>query len=1441
MNKNLLIVLAFLLFNIGYGQTLKTWTGATSSAWEEGSNWDTGNVPTPLDDVLITNADNQPEISELGTSCAALMLTNSTSGSVVVLTVKTGSFSTASITMNNTGGDATSDCSLKIEGGTVSVTGNIVMTGTALQNDVTFTGLGNLTIGGIMNGGTLNAIGMGTVTYNGTGTRNVGTYTYHNLTLSGSGVRTITPGVLVNATFTMAGAAKASAAPTYGNNAALKYSAVSTTAGPEWITPFAAKGGIEIIQGSTVALNSPTAAEKRFNDGVPFIINEEASLAVTNTELYFGGNFINNWGSLTTDKFVYLTGGVNQTIASFTSTEGIAMIKSAGIATFIGKIETKQLTINGLGTLNLGSGLTHTFSSDWTRTQGTLNAGSSILKIAGNVVGTGGSFNAGTSTVEFNGAAQNLGTGSLIYNNLKLSGTGIKTFGATTTISETFSISSGVFADLTANLVHKAKYIKLGDAAQAGGSWGSKNSNAVNKNDSYFILNNGIVNVGPTIVVNTNSIAAMTSVYGTPSAPKTFTISGTDIVGGILVTTPAGFEVSTDGTNFSNTITIGPAGYIANTIAYVRLKGTIDAKNYSGDIVLTSTGTTPITIPIPTSTVDKAPLKITTENKNIKYGDEIPVLTATYDKFVNNDTTASLGTSFKIETTAVKGSAAKQYNITFSGANSLNYDITYGQKGILTIDKAVLTITTNSDSRAYGSDNPVFTANYVGFKNGDAVASLGPLFKIETEATKQSPVEKYKIIASGADSPNYTFDYKQTGILDVFAKELIITADRVEKTHGEKNPILTVKYSGFIDGDNEESLTFTKPVITTTAVTESIIGNYPITVSGAASKNYEITFVAGILEVLPSSDANLSDIIVNKEDIVPAFDPAKKGYTIEVPNSTDSIVINPIPHSPYATVVMTIEGVTIDPLNPLDLKVGDNVIKIEVTAEDGITQETYEIIVKREEAPLSNNSGLTDLAISEGKLEPGFTEGNTAYTATVPYNVENITATPVTADSTAKVTIDGVEVPSGTASADLPLKVGENTITTVVTAQDGTITTYTVVVTREAAPLSNNSGLTDLAISEGKLEPGFTEGNIAYTATVPYNVENITATPVTADSTAKVTIDGVEVPSGTASADLPLKVGENTITTVVTAQDGTITTYTVVVTREAAPLSNNSGLTDLAISEGTLSPVFEEGVTKYDTTVPNDVTTIKVTPTTADTTATVTVNGKEVPSGKSSGEIDLQVGKNEITTVVTAQDGTTTTYTVIVTREPSGNAGLADIALSDGDLSPAFNTDTKDYRVDVPNETNSIVITPTPIDPTAKVEMIVDGVTVDPTAPIDLKVGDNIITVVVTAEDGTKETYTVIVNRADEGPQAIVPTNVITPNGDGKNDYWIIDGLDKYPNNSVKVFDRAARLVYSKNNYNNDWDGTFKGSPVNEDTYYYLIDLGNGSPKMKGFISIIRN
>lgn len=99
-------------------------------------------------------------------------------------------------------------------------------------------------------------------------------------------------------------------------------------------------------------------------------------------------------------------------------------------------------------------------------------------------------------------------------------------------------------------------------------------------------------------------------------------------------------------------------------------------------------------------------------------------------------------------------------------------------------------------------------------------------------------------------------------------------------------------------------------------------------------------------------------------------------------------------------------------------------------------------------------------------------------------------------------------------------------------------------------------------------------------------------------------------------------------------------------------LSNNADLANLALSAGVLAPEFASGTTGYTAVVANAVTEITVTPTAADSTATITVNGTAVASGAASGPVSLAAGDNAITTVVTAQDGTTTkAYTLIITRQ----------------------------------------------------------------------------------------------------------------------------------------------------------------------------------------------
>jgi len=150
------------------------------------------------------------------------------------------------------------------------------------------------------------------------------------------------------------------------------------------------------------------------------------------------------------------------------------------------------------------------------------------------------------------------------------------------------------------------------------------------------------------------------------------------------------------------------------------------------------------------------------------------------------------------------------------------------------------------------------------------------------------------------------------------------------------------------------------------------------------------------------------------------------------------------------------------------------------------------------------------------------------------------------------------------------------------------------------------------------------------------------------DPTATLTVNGSPVVSGNASAPLPLLIGSNTITIVVTAQDAvTQSIYTVTATR----LSTVSTLSGISLDSGSISPVFDPGTLAYSALIGNSTTSVKVTPNSTETYALVTVNGSSVVSGSASNSIPLVAGFNTIQVVGTAQDGSATTYTLTVTRE----------------------------------------------------------------------------------------------------------------------------------------------------------------------------------------------
>ena len=460
----------------------------------------------------------------------------------------------------------------------------------------------------------------------------------------------------------------------------------------------------------------------------------------------------------------------------------------------------------------------------------------------------------------------------------------------------------------------------------------------------------------------------------------------------------------------------------------------------------------------------------------------------------------------------------------------------------------------------------------------------------------------------------------------------------------------------------------------------------------------------------------------------------------------DETAVTPTTNHGGAGYVIKLGGV-LDADGTLPLAQGDNFITVEVTAEDGVSGETYAVTVTRE-APASDAT-LSALALSRITLDPAFAAETNAYAATVDYAVDETAVTPTTNHGGAGyvIKLGGVLDADGT----LALAQGDNFITVEVTAEDGVSgETYAVTVTREAP--ASDATLSALALSRITLDPAFAAETNAYAATVDYAVDETAVTPTTNHGGAGyvIKLGGVLDADGT----LALAQGDNFITVEVTAEDGVSgETYAVTVTREAP--ASDATLSALALSRITLDPAFAAETNAYAATVDYAVDETAVTPTTNHGGAGYVIKLGGVLDA--DGTLPLAQGDNFITVEVTAEDGVSgETYAVTVTREaPASDATLSALALSRITLDPAFAAETNAYAATVDYAVEKVKVKPTTNHGGAGYVIKLGGV-LDADGTLPLAQGDNFITVEVTAEDGVSgETYAVTVTREETAARSI--------------------------------------------------------------------------------------
>ena len=313
---------------------------------------------------------------------------------------------------------------------------------------------------------------------------------------------------------------------------------------------------------------------------------------------------------------------------------------------------------------------------------------------------------------------------------------------------------------------------------------------------------------------------------------------------------------------------------------------------------------------------------------------------------------------------------------------------------------------------------------------------------------------------------------------------------------------------------------------------------------------------------------------------------------------------------------------------------------------------------------------LSALTVSPGTLSPDFDPAITAYNVIVGAGVNLISFTPTFSAGT--VVIEVARVSGGMISSGSTSTrgfSGTRTTYNIAVTHGGVSTTYSVTATRNTAPVAD-AGDDDTAATHAPVAldgSGSSDPNSHVGDTLSYAWEHTltnSATPATA----------ITLPDATAESPTftPTAAGAYTFTLTVTDSVGASHTDTVVITVTEPPvtLSTDSTLSALEVSAGSLNPAFASGTDAYAVSVANGVTSIRITPTVTDATgATVTV-GKSgatpvaVAGGEASEKIALVPGENPINIIVTAEDTSTQTYIVTVTRtantapEITGNATL---------------------------------------------------------------------------------------------------------------------------------------------------------------------------------------
>ncbi len=161
---------------------------------------------------------------------------------------------------------------------------------------------------------------------------------------------------------------------------------------------------------------------------------------------------------------------------------------------------------------------------------------------------------------------------------------------------------------------------------------------------------------------------------------------------------------------------------------------------------------------------------------------------------------------------------------------------------------------------------------------------------------------------------------------------------------------------------------------------------------------------------------------------------------------------------------------------------------------------------------------------------------------------------------------------------------------------------------------------------------------------------------------------------------------------------------------------------------------------------------------------------------------------------------------------------------------------TKDITIEL-SENGTASIATQDIDDGSYDDCDIESISIDISEFNESNVGNNIVTLTITDNVGNTASETAIVTVIDPRIMVKIP-NFISPNNDGINDFWEIEGVELLSGYNLIIFDKYGKVVYSTTEYDNSWNARYNNQDLPDGTYFY--HFSKDKSHYKGFISVVR-